>query len=234
MDLIFTSHINNYDRAAIHPPVLTSDHGLGLRKWRAAKSTTRPAIPWLNFMKANYDAISAVLAQIDLRVVFKNCRFIDLYWGELYAVLKRMIYAHVPASVQCRSSAIKSLLQEIRAIILLKRKAWRRWKRAPNDATKSTYNALSYECSCIMRRHIAAEEELLLSMNHQQFYKYVTQQLHPTLHDLSLVSDGMSLDSPQKVVQCLSLEFSKNFTATTNDYNYLVLVFTAAAGPQLE
>ena len=71
-------------------------------------------------------------------------------------------------------------------------------------------------------------------MNHQQFYKYVTQRLYPTSHSLSLVSDGISLDSPQEVFQCLSFEFSNNFTATTNGYNSPVLVSTAAAGPQLE
>ena len=60
LDLISTSYINNYGRVAMHSPVLTSDRDLVLCKWRAAKNPTKPAIPRLNFKKANYDAISAV------------------------------------------------------------------------------------------------------------------------------------------------------------------------------
>ena len=123
LDLIFTSHINNYGRVAMHPPVLIDGHDIVLCKWRAAKSLIKPAIPRLYFMKANYDTILAVLAQIDWRVIFEDCRSIDQYWGKLYTILKRMIYAHVPTSVQCRSPAIKSLPREIRAVILHKRKA---------------------------------------------------------------------------------------------------------------
>ena len=116
------------------------------------------------------------------------------------------------------------------AVIIHKRKAWRRWKATLSAETKALYNKVSRYCSSI-RRHTANEEDTLLHMNQHSFYIYVSCQLHPASYGISLINDRNSLDSPLDNVQCFSVEFSKNCSISACDE--IAGITTTCNGPKL-
>ena len=144
--------------------------------------------------------------------MFSGCRTINEYWLTLYHILQQLIYDYIPKTAICRHvTNRRHLPKDVRTTILQKRKAWKRWQRAPNEDNKATYDNVSHDCSRTLHRYKAAEEESLLQRNNRCFFNYVSKRLHPTSSGIVLNDGDTSLSTPGDFAQCFADEFSKKF-----------------------
>ena len=83
-----------------------------------------------------------MLSAVYYLAVFMNCRSVNDYWSALYKVMWDAISINVPKS--SHHSAIRmhdlAILRHVRATILRKRKAWKKWRHMPTDGNKIAYN----------------------------------------------------------------------------------------------
>ena len=108
------------------PPVSTSDHQLILCRWKCTARCWEPASQRPNFNKADYGAMSTVLASVNWRQIFSECSTVNDYWLALYRVLKTVIRDFVPVTTclsHRHSTRRQRVLHEVHAAIIHKRKA---------------------------------------------------------------------------------------------------------------
>jgi hypothetical protein len=218
LDLILTTQADNYHSVSMFPPVLSSDHYTILASWRNTCPHAKPTLPRRNFIRADYQAMTSALLGVHWHVIFNDCESVNDYWNALYCVLTKIIDDYVPVSYHSgrRPADTLHVAPEVRAAIIRKRKAWRRWRKDPNEVTKAAYNMATRDCNQTSRCHLAATEDALLDMNKHSFYSYVSRRLHPTCHNITLLSDGRLLSAAHDIARCLSTEFSRNFLVTGN------------------
>ena len=235
LDIILIINVDNFSSVDMFPPVSTSDHQLILCRWQCTERCREPATRRPNFNKADYRAMSTVLASVNWPQIFSECSTVNNYWLALYRVLKTVIRDFVPVTTclsHRRSTRRQRVPHEVYAAIIHKRKVWRRWKATPSAENKALYNKASRDCSSSIRRHTANEEDTLLHMNQHSFYTCVSRQLHPASYGISLINDGNSLDSPLDIAQCFSAKFSKNFSIPACDE--IAGIPTVCNGPKLD
>ena len=215
LDLILTTEVSSFSSVTIQPPVSTNDHCLVHGFW---KFVMPPHIRNIrrNFYKANYDIMANVLATTIWRSIFAECRTDNDYWLSLYNVLMQLIQHHVPLVFDSNRSS-KKLPKSLRLEVLKKRKAWKKWRNAPTKANKRAYNTQSLVCSQRIKDYRAHKEDDLLTLDTKHFFSYGSKNLNASSDCINLKSnDGSMLTSSIDIVQCLSAEFSKNFSLTNS------------------
>ncbi len=112
-------------------------------------------------------------------------------------MLNELIETNVPLvnvtdSRQCRPRLPKAL----RKLIVLKRKAWRRWKSEPNSERKLAFYLATRRCKLAMRTHMSCQENNLLSAGPRKFYSYVSKQLRSNDNECHLQTvNGLASNS---------------------------------------
>ena len=99
----------------------------------------------------------------------------------LLRLLQKLISEFVPLVTKraTATACVKPRLpKHVRKLILIKRKAWRRWKASSSSTDKDAYNRASRACRLGVRRHLAAPENDLLTAGPRRFYSYVSRQLN--------------------------------------------------------
>ena len=79
-----------------------------------------------------------------------------------------------------------------------------------------TYDTVSHDCSRILHRYKAAEEESLLQRNNRCFFNYVSKCLQPKSFGIVLNDGNTSLSSTGDIAQYFAKKFSKNFSTDIN------------------
>jgi hypothetical protein len=96
------------------------------------------------FSKANYAAIAQRLSTCQWDVLFSNCRSVNEYWTVLLRLLQKLISEFVPLVTKraTATACVKPRLpKHVRKLILIKRKALRRWKASPALLTRTLTTA---------------------------------------------------------------------------------------------
>ena len=121
LDIILTTNVDNFSSVDMFPPVFTSDHPLILCRWQCTKRCRKPATRRPNFNKADYGAMSTVLASVNWPQIFNECNTVNDYWLALYRVLKTVIRDFVPVT-NClshrRSTRRQRIPHEVYAAII--------------------------------------------------------------------------------------------------------------------
>ena len=198
LDFILTPDPENVLAVDVHLLVLhRKDHNLVECKWKFRTTESKLGIPRRKFSRADYIGISNALCAMDWKAMFSGCRTINEYWLTLYHILQQLIYDYVPLTVFHRHvTNRRHLPKDVRATILRKRKAWKRWQRASYKNNKVTYDTVSCDRSHTLDRNKAAEEESLLRQNNRCFFNYVSKSLHPNFSGIVLNDGDTSLSTP--------------------------------------
>ena len=225
LDLILTTNPEKFSDIENCPPILTSDHNCisCVCHTHMIETINKVTLVEHNFHKCDYAEISSLLASLDWRMQFVDCRSVNEYWNKLYSVLWKIIETHVPVSstnvVGFRKNAIS---RNVRGAILRKRKAWRKWRLQASIANKIAYKRASRDCSRLVRGHRAKEEEDILHFNQRRFFSYVSTKLHPVGNDITLTELNETLHTPDDIAKCFLQEFSKNFSAAESHEDIFV------------
>ena len=101
----------------------------------------------------------------------------------------------------------------VRKLMLSKRKAWKRWKAAPNKTNKSVFNTASRQYRKAARLFLANQENNLLQVGSRKFFTHVSHQLHQPQYICSLNTASDLVSDPSSICSVFSEEFSKNFAS---------------------
>lgn len=218
LDLILTTQPERYSRVYTEPPLVNSDHDTVISHMRShircTPSSTRSV---RSFSQANYGAIAQRLSVCHWPTLFKNCNTVDDYWLVLRDMLYELIGVFVP--FQAKRSMLSTcshrprLPRPVRRLILLKRRAWRRWKRHPTPQHKADFVMASSRSRAAVRHHNADFENKLLSAGPRKFYKYVSNHLQPHDAGIKLQQGAQFTSEPADICNLLQHEFTKNFSS---------------------
>ena len=81
-----------------------------------------------------------------------------------------------------------SLPRAIRKLLLLKRRAWLRWRLNRTAPNKADFNMASRRCSNEICRYLENQEQLLLGVGSRKFFAYAARRLYPQDNIISLCS----------------------------------------------
>ena len=85
--------------------------------------------------------------------------------------MRKLVYNYVPRlPVRRGGQRYQSFPRAVRRLMLSKRKAWKRWKAAPNKTNKSVFNNASRQYRKAARLFLANQENNLLQVGSQKFF----------------------------------------------------------------
>jgi hypothetical protein len=185
LDLIMTTCVNQFNNVTVYSSVHNSDHCLVSCEWLENFKPTQAFLWKRNFLKADYQTISAALLSLDCYIIFARYKTVNDFWSALYGILTQVINAFVPLSRRyyCKRNHLPSYID---VTILRKKKTWRHWRNSPNNINKKLYNSATRNCSNLLHQHRAAEEAELLRSSSHTFFNLVSRRLHPTNNGITL------------------------------------------------
>jgi hypothetical protein len=146
-------------------------------------------------------------------VLFSDCRSVNEYWT-VHRLLRKLISEFVALATRRATAAadVKPRLpKHVRKLILVKHRAWRRWKASSSSADKDAYNRASRACRLSIRQHLAAHENDL-NAGSRRFYS-VSRQLNHEGNDNCILTRSDFSSNPRDVsAAAFSEEFSRNFS----------------------
>ena len=119
----------------------------------------------------------------------------------------------------------------VRRLMLSKRKAWKRWKAAPNKTNKSVFNTASRQYRKAARLFLANQENNLLQVGSRKFFTHVSHQLHQLQYICSLNTASDLISDPSSICSVFSEEFSKNFASLSCNLHILSLTWSPLRRP---
>ena len=182
LDIILTKHPERYGELYVKPPLLNSNHDSVICHIKQPAQRNRATRHEKNFFMVDYNAIAQYLSKCQWHNIFANCHSVDDYWLALYKLLRELIEMFVTVQTKrqggCGLANVNrhlSLPRAIRKLLLLKRRAWRRWRLNRTAPNKAFFNMASRLCSTDIRRYLENQELRLLDVGSRKFFAYTAR-----------------------------------------------------------
>ena len=117
------------------------------------------------------------------------------------------------ANVSRRPSLPRAILK----LLLLKRRAWRRWRLNRTTTNKADFNVASHRCSSEIHLYFESQELRLLGSGSRKFFAYAARRLHLQDNVISLYSTSSIMSKPADICSFFSGEFSSSFDDSSAD-----------------
>ena len=149
--------------------------------------------------------------------VIRGCLIVNNYWITFHRTLCELVDQFVPLRLMRRGNHLgHHLAKPVLKLLLSKRRAWRRWKLAPNPASKTAFNRTSRVCRSAIAQFSAEQEECLLSAGPRKFFTYVSHRLNPSDCKITLETiTTTEVTCPVDICAALNSKFSSNFLRPT-------------------
>jgi len=133
-----------------------------------------------NFAKADWAGLNNFLIECNWNVLFASCTTIADFWDTFVDVISLGINMFVPIKVNTNRNRSRNFPKHIRKLLLvLKRAAWRKYKRFKTVSLLTKYKQIYIRCSHAINDFIATYENNLISHgNLSSFYRYVNDKLN--------------------------------------------------------
>ena len=224
LDIILTTHPERYGKVYVKPPLLNSDHDTVICHIKQPAQRNRVTRHERNFVTADCNTIAQHLSKCQWHNIFADCRSVNDYWLALYKVLCELIEMFAPTQTKrqggCASANVSrhtSLPRVIRKLLLLKRRAWRRWRLNRTAPNKADFNMASRQCSTEIRRYLENQELRVLGIGSRKFFAYAARWLRPQDNIISLCSASGATSKPAYICSIFSDEFLSNFYDSSAD-----------------
>ena len=218
LDIVLTTHHERFSDVRLVPPLVSSDHDAVICNVHQTAKGSQPVRLERCFLYANYAAIAHELSKCDWQIIFSNCVSVNDYWLAFYQVLLELVEVFVPIRAKrqgnggfCGNGGRTRLPKAIRKLLLIKRRAWRRWRAYPTALNKADFNEASRRCRSDIRQYLANQENNLLKVGSRKFFYYAARQLHPQQCDIMLRTTSGLACNPTDICTILSAEFATNF-----------------------
>ena len=194
-------------------PIANSDHKVQViettmhfHEPAAEKSTSSTT-----YNKIDYPGLRVLLRQIDWTCQFMNSRDVDEFVSIFYIHFNNCIQQSL-RSLRRRKHNACDLPRHIVQLIRKKRAAWR--MGAASGDYEPYRLARNTARRAIRNYHIEYEKSLISRKNRSRFFKYVNKRLGSQEKYPSL-TDGGNVLSNEEMAESFSNEFTKNFSAIT-------------------
>jgi hypothetical protein len=188
LDLVLTSHPLLLSKIDISEPFGTStcsDHNVveftidvGVEQYQPGCCTVKHYL----WNKADYDAISTYLINVDWDYFISVCLTPDSLWSGFCDIMFTAFDLYVPCKYVTGINTrrlVRKYPSRIRKTLNRKRCLWRFCRDHPNDdSARSKYRALQAECRRIIHEYeLDKETKIIQSGNTSKFYKYTNSKL---------------------------------------------------------
>ncbi len=117
LDIILTTHPEQYGEVTTGPPLLCSDHDTVLCQVHSPSVHQHNTVRLeRNFLFADYSTIAHELSLFHWYTIFNGFSTVNDYWLQFSEIGNELVDLHVPLR-----------RVRVRKLVLLKRWAWRRW-----------------------------------------------------------------------------------------------------------
>jgi hypothetical protein len=216
LDLVLLSHLDSLLECKCCPPIASSDHqavlfSVNMRK-EGQGNTQQLAQP--KFDKADLQYAELQLSAVNWRKVFVNDRHVDDYVTSFMSVLIPVLTQSLPTTRTRSNKHKRTVPRPIRALILKKRRLWR---KIHDVQSLRAYTTACDKVKEAIRQYINRQElDLVEHPNQAAFYKYVNRTLGKQQTQHQLVDDTGRAVTDDVIAACMfNREFASNFSPST-------------------
>ena len=171
LDIILTTCSELFGTVSVQPPLISSDHDAMVYLLSDMPVRTVETKFVRSFVLADYNSIALSLSLMNWPDVFRGCLTVNDYWITFYRILCKLVDQFVPLRIMRRGNRLgHRLLKPVRKLLLLKRRAWRRWKSTPTPASKAAFNRALRACRSVIMQFRAEQKECLLTAGPRKFF----------------------------------------------------------------